>query len=416
MDLIESTVKKLSSVIELVEKLEDSDFPYDHSKNGLEFIKSELKLRLNALLGISQTSFQPLIKTQCKETLGYVYDVFRLIGFIVRSTDNRNSFELHGPFLRLVNKALGANSKLIISSEWDYSPYTFNSSYFSGMNDFVFIGMPASESLNELTIPLSGHELGHNIWRTNNLDSVFRDLVINKITDHIKNDIFPEYQTVFTEITEKDHVTNIIGQETWSTAWNWSMMQCQEVFCDCIGLLIFRESFLYSFSYLLAPGFPGRRPENYLNVLDRIQSQIAISKMYGVTPPKDYIDIFEDSDEPNIQVHTLLLSISDYVTKSLVNEIATKAQEIVVAKNLDEYSETSVQNIINRFSVGVPIYDNHSLTNILNAAWIFYNDGYHGWKDKYPDIGADRKRCRDMLTELVFKSIEISEVLALTKD
>lgn len=414
MELIETTTKRIRSVLNLIENLQDSDFPYEHSEHVLEFIKSALELRIDNLNKLSPAAHPPIIKTQCKESLGYIHSIFRLIGFAVRSTDIRNSFELHGPFLRLLNKALGPNSKLVISSEWDYSPFTYNSAYFPGMEDFVFIGMPASESQTELTIPLSGHELGHNVWRKHDLDNEFGIRVSYEIVEHIENDIFDDYKNIFTHIIEKKHIQDIIGQKTWTLAYDWCLKQCQEVFCDCIGLLIFKESFLHSFAYLLAPGFPGMRPSTYLNVQDRVKCLINISNLYGINPIVNYIDNFEDSDEPTIPTHKMLLKISDHVTKLLVNELANKAKELFDDYHMEGYSLDEVVRIKKRFSVGVPVDKEHTLTNILNAAWSFYLEKFPGWSDKYPSIISNNDRCENMLTELVFKSIEVSEVMFLT--
>ena len=90
-------------------------------------------------------------------------NVTKLLGMIVRSTSTRTAFEFYSPFLGVCKTALGQDSKLIMSSEWEYSPLTIVQD-LPYLPDFLFIGLPASESDNALIFPASGHELGHQIW------------------------------------------------------------------------------------------------------------------------------------------------------------------------------------------------------------------------------------------------------------
>jgi hypothetical protein len=36
---------------------------------------------------------------------------------------------------------------------------------FKDLPDLMFIGLPACEADNALIVPLTGHELGHSLWR-----------------------------------------------------------------------------------------------------------------------------------------------------------------------------------------------------------------------------------------------------------
>ena len=47
-----------------------------------------------------------------------------IVGIIIRSTSVRNGFELYAPFLDICHRLLGDDARLILSSEWQYVPFT----------------------------------------------------------------------------------------------------------------------------------------------------------------------------------------------------------------------------------------------------------------------------------------------------
>ena len=63
------------------------------------------------------------------------------------------------------NDPANRETRLILSSEWDYSPFMYDQ--ITDLPSFVFIGLPACESANPLLLPLAGHELGHSVWVKN---------------------------------------------------------------------------------------------------------------------------------------------------------------------------------------------------------------------------------------------------------
>src|SRR5207247_1253486 len=90
-------------------------------------------------------------KQACRLTLDDLFTYLPFLGFILRSTNVRNAFEFLGPFRRLAGEVLEPQvtpdkreTKLLFSSEWDYTPFT----YFSvpQLRRYVLIGLPAPES------------------------------------------------------------------------------------------------------------------------------------------------------------------------------------------------------------------------------------------------------------------------------
>ena len=115
----------------------------------------------------------------CQRTLDELTRFLPVLGFVLRSTNVRTAFEIHGPLLRLTREFLGADTRLLVSSEWEYSPYTY--SPLPDFADFVLIGFPASESANPLVVPLAGHELGHSLWSSKRLQTDVSSAVTTSI-------------------------------------------------------------------------------------------------------------------------------------------------------------------------------------------------------------------------------------------
>ncbi len=411
MDPVEYTRSKLSSVIELVEQLQAGDFPHSHAPDVLQHIHDLLSSRITALNKLhTDSTKKSVINALCKETLAKIFVVFPLLGFLIRSTDVRNSFELHGPFLRLVRRALGDEAKLVISSEWEFSPFTYEMPDDLGLDDVVFIGIPASESANGLAIPLSGHEFGHNIWRRNKYYTRYRDRVSSEIVKYISDEIWDEFGRSFPEVGDRSKINDILGQQYWKMSWLWAMSHCEEVFCDFIGLLIFKEAYLYAFAYLLAPGLPGTRSEHYPNMTNRVRALQKAAEENGIVVPENYIEQFEDSDPPGTEIHQLLLKISDTVLDRLIDQLILDAAEFIGEKQLDRYSSEDTDQLFQNFALGVPATKPSGLSSIVNAAWRFSRAGTPEWKLRYPEVFSDSRRCNLMLSDLVYKSVEVLEI------
>lgn len=410
MGMLEYTKSKLSSVIELVENLQSGDFPHNNAPNVLDRIHKLLSIRLERLKAVHPDLDGSVKVVLCKEVLQKIFEVFPLLGFLTRSTDVRNSFELHGPFLRLVRRALGSDARLVISSEWDYSPFTYQMPDDLGLDDVVFIGIPASESCNGLTIPLAGHEFGHNIWRWFDFSNKYQNKVESEVVNYISDVVWDEFIEWFEEVGDKSNLTDMLGSQIWKTSWVWAMEQCEELFCDFIGLIIFKEAYLHAFAYLLAPGLPGIRSESYPNMKDRARALAKVANSNGIAVPPDFIDQFEDNDPPFVEENKFLLEISDAVTIRLIDTLADDAAELIYNHKLDEYSSEDIGKLVKNFSLGVPAMSPASVSSIVNAASFFSRNNLSEWEKRYPVIFSDAGRSNRMLSDLVYKSLEVLEI------
>ena len=78
------------------------------------------------------------------------------------------------------------------------------------------------------------------------------------------------------------------------------------------------------------------------------------------------------------------------------------------------YSAEEVDRLVENFSLGVPAIKNPiGLSTIVNAAWKFSNDEISSWDKTYPMLKDDPIRKKRMLSDLIFKSIEVLETYEL---
>ena len=156
---------KLAGIIAQIEVVSGSEYPYPDSRTAVNELRSLIDRMTRRLDGFSQ--YPPNIQNSLLKQSNYlIVIVTELLGFIVRSTSTRNLFELYYPFKEIAKQFVGKNVRLILSSDWQYSPFTYPYG-LDKLPTFILIGLPASESDNALIFPTAGHELGHNKWRAN---------------------------------------------------------------------------------------------------------------------------------------------------------------------------------------------------------------------------------------------------------
>lgn len=405
MLVLNYTKKKLRSLINLVQTLEESDYPHSHAKLALEEIRSKLEDNITTLVSLPKKNTHPdSIKALCAAALDQIVWQIEILGFITRSSENRNAFELHGPFIRLVHKALDVDAKLIIFSEWAFSPFTYINK--KDLNNFVFIGLPASEISNSLAIPLAGHELGHNIWTAYPVEFSlkYQVNVENTLLKHILND-WSNYQNYFPGIKNQAQLNEPEGRSTWGDAYKFALAQCEELFCDFIGIVLFKESYLYAFAYLIAPGAFPRHPA-YPSMIDRTNAMVNAAKKCSLKIPANYSDQFTNSNAPFSGAFQYLLSLSDHVSADLVDDLIDDAKNFIASKGLDDYSQKETKRISQSFAGSYPAENSISLSNIINASW----DLYLSIQTQGAGNHTDAEEAERVLNEVTLKTLEVFEI------
>ena len=132
-------------------RVAESEFPYQGSEQALDKLKELFEYRLDWLKKIDEKSNPEVIKSECADALTEIFDNLPLLGFVLRSTNVRNAFEVFRPLLRLAGDILETKvpkdqrqTQLVLSSEWEYSPFVYPD--LPELPGFVLIGLPSPES------------------------------------------------------------------------------------------------------------------------------------------------------------------------------------------------------------------------------------------------------------------------------
>jgi hypothetical protein len=410
VDVKSSTILKLRSAIQLTRDLSSGDFPHSHSRDALLHIGTIFETGLARVESLTDGIDQAVVRALCAAELKRIFALYPILGFLLRSTDVRNAFEIHGPLLRIIRKVLGTESKLVISSEWDFSPFTFLPPSEFALGNTVLIGVPTSEASNALLIPLAGHELGHNVWAQQKWRELFGPLLADAIVEHITKDRWPEFSSMFPHVQKPEFLNDLVGQQSWAPAWTWTIRQCEELFCDFIGLCIFRESFAHASSYLLSPGLPLMRSVFYPGSKQRAAYHKQAADALGIPLPVDYVDRFDNESEPTDQPQSLLLSIADHATGLLVGKLIQEADNVISGAGINAPGQDEISRLVRCLAQCVPPQHTSGLPAIVNAAWQFHLSGMQEWNEMYPDIAGSPQRLMEVLSDLVLKTSEVYEI------
>jgi len=404
---------RVVAVLEEIERLKQSEFPYDFPLDALNLLETRFRLHQGVLAKTSDDSPTSAIRNVCRDSLRELHVYVPVLGFLLRATNVRNAFESHAAFQRLAKKLMGDDTKLIVSSEWEFSPFVYRA--IAGLGGFVLIGLPAPESSNPLLLPLAGHELGHSIWEYSGLFSDYDKLISDGVLEDLIDNRWEDYSRLYPQYT-KDEVqgTDMFAPSTIRPAYTWAMLQIEEMFCDFFGLRAFGESFLHAFAYLLSPGTSGQRSLAYPNIKRRVSYLALAASELGLSVPAAYESAFIQEIEPADPTTALLVSIADTVSASHVKDMIISVKEFADDKGIPETDGSKVASICESFAEWVvPIREPASLIDIVNAGWECYMNE-HLWERVPQIIGTEEedfaKNKERVLRDIMLKSMEIAEV------
>lgn len=409
--MIETTLdharKRVIAFIDEIERLKHSDFPYQHSIDALVLLEKLFQEQLKILKKVHPQSHSQSIHNACCVSRHLLYTYLPFLGFILRSTNVRNAFEAYAPLLRLARKTLKLEMKLIISSEWNFSPFTYAS--ITHLPDFVLIGLPAPESANPLLIPLAGHELGHSVWKNEGAESTFEKQIEDTILNEILHNRWNEYSQLYPMVKKSstDLKEGIFARTTWVSIYKCAQLQAEEMFCDFFGIRLFAESYLHAFSYLVSPGSLKPRSVAYPNIKRRALHLVEAARVMEVQIPKEFESNFMDEDEPKEPTAKFIVSIADQASSACLKNLISNAITLADSRRVPFRDSAKVSQICNEFgNHSVPCSKQQSLVDILNAGWMCSLD---------PDFGNARKQIpkqdvERILKDLMLKSMEVSEI------
>lgn len=416
--------QRLDAILAEIKRIASSEFAYNAARDALERIRELFEEDKKFLGKLDEGSAPAAVDVLCQTVLTHLHEHLPLLGLILRSTNVRNAFELHPPLVRLARKIIDSSIRVVLSSEWEYSPMIFLEA--PSLREFVFIGFPAHESGNPFITPIAGHELGHALW-SHGSQSLWRVSFENQLERQITQAISEDeptrktFDTLYPDAkgaTPQQLAVDLFYRSTWQPAFAWAAKQTEEYFCDLVGLYIFGESFLHAFAYLLRPSFQGERPVEYPNYTRRIALQIRAAAEYGVSVPDGYSDWFTDMTEPSDfeEPKTFLLGLADRASDSVSTALIHHVSSILTLPRTADKTATQsgadsngkgienelLDRLVKEFKEGAPPEDSGGLASLLNAAWrVLLSD------EPVKGIPADRKE--EILRELLLKAIEVLE-------
>lgn len=399
LDVLTYSLARLQAVLDLVSQLESSEFPQPYCEEGIGLIAKELHERRKILESFDEKTYVGVVHQTCCELLERLFRLLPILGFFLQSTNVRNAFELRAPLARLAQRFV-PNIKLVLSSEWDFSPLSYHQ--MSALPNYVLVGLPASESANGLSLPLSGHELGHAVWTYRQLEDAFKPRAHTELVKQIL-DRWDEYSLHFSYINRAD-IDNLSGWRTWLPAHQWAISQLKECFCDQLGVLIFGDSYLRAFAYLLAPGLPSRNPA-YPSNLRRADNILAASERWGFPVPDSYLENFRDGTLNQDTPLKFLCSVADNAVEAITPELLDICEKIGIEAGMLPQDRKEVATIAAAFRKLIPATRVKSLASIMHAGWQVFHEA-DLWQN-YPNV---RERRSEVLNELVLKTVEVFEI------
>jgi len=395
-------VQKVESTLHLLNEISSIEFPHDDATRALNELKNILEdvlTDLQAALGAPPTS--GILRSQQLRAVDSVIEALDLAGLVANSANIRNAFEGHGPLLEIARKLIGPHTYLILSFQWEWMPFTYPQT--SILTDCVIIGLPASEASNALVLPAVGHELGHSLWRSQDLASAFqteiRDDIIKKITSKL---FWSAFLKLYPDARKKT-LGDMVNQISWKPSFNWAMRQIEEIFCDFVGLYVFGSSYLDCLAYLLSPVFSEGRTCTYPSMRQRAEFLVEATQYLGISVQPRFVDQFDLEKMQNLSDRDrLLLQIADSVVCDLSAKIRIEAFKLC-NNGIGAFGNDNSGTLKESFERNIPGGEANNLRSILVAGW----DTFKG--ETFMNSDTDTSRTSS-LNELIFKTMEISEL------
>lgn len=391
---LSSARRRVRAFLEQIEELEAADFPHEDGREALAKIKEQFLIRRESLSRLPDTVTDDVVDQMCANTSMTLSKFTEVLGFILRSTNVRNAFEVHFPLKRLIQQTIAKDAKLVMSSEWNFVPFTWPMN-LPLLEKFVLVGGPAPESSNMLIVPLAGHEIGHSAWRCEEVATSIQPGLTNAI-----NDVINAHPQV------RDRILEDVRRSGHDVSWlqhaclAFAIKQLEELFCDMFGLYVFGPAYLYAYEYFLAPGDKARS-SLYPSSRDRVGYLLNGAQALGLEVEPDLFDRWIDSaNRPGTSGDVTLLA--DKAVRQSFEVVRDHAFAFLRRANVPMCSAEGIERVASALSRGVPDGEGATLAEIVTAGWrLLRNRGGLSLEDEQPE--------HLMLHELMLKSVEVSE-------
>lgn len=403
MSLGQNSKHKVRNVQRTICEILNGDFPFSSGRRALEKLQDvfdSLEKKLDRAIRLKNDAS---IASVAENINLKILQVLPLLGFILRSTNVRNAFELIEPLQFIANSAMQGSPRLILSSEWDYIPFAYPQS-LEDLKSYVLIGLPASEAASALLVPLAGHELGHAVWRNRGLFSpiqVTLDAHIKKSFSHNMQ----EFKRHFPDYDENDVFNRTLLEQAQDEALEYAELQAEELFCDLFAYALFGVSYLHAFVFILAPGASGgHRSGKYPTYSKRISVIQEVARSEGVPLPAD-IHIQFGADQRGVdERHRFLIRIADESVARVVKDLWDQVLDVMQQGGLARPNPAMIARALADLRLGIPTCQPTCLGDVVNAGWIRHGElvGSMTSADQLFDE-------LDRLNELLLKATEVLE-------
>lgn len=389
-----SARRRVRAFLDQIASLEASDFPHVDGREALTLLKEEFRIRQLSLDRIPDSVSDAVVDQVCTDTSVFLSLYTDVLGFILRSTNVRNAFEVHFPLKRLIGRTLGAGTKLIMSSEWNFVPFTWPMN-LPLLSEFVLVGGPAPESGNVLIIPLAGHEIGHSAWRQSAIAPKVRDRLLEAI------DVAMEFNA---EIRDRVlHDLDRVGHDvSWlkHACFESAIKQLEETFCDMFALYVFGPAFAFAFEYFLAPGSTFRSV-TYPSSRGRVDYLLNGIETLGLKVEAGLYASWQDS-APRAGMPGDILIFADEAVSKVFPIVRDLAFETLRISNVPMCNTETIRRVRDALERGVPDGLGATLAEIVTAGWLHLRSKGGLSRDSEQDELVT-------LNELMLKSVEVSE-------
>lgn len=349
---------KLEQVLNSIDRIAGANFPHGDSETALRIIRGYFEEKRKSIRSLprQEETAVDVLQEYLRETRDEVRRYTKYLGIILRSTNLRNNFEVYHPLKRLAQKAVSKNTRLIISSEWEFTPFTYPMN-LSALPNFIIVGTPATESLNLLVMPLAGHEIGHSVWsrlpNRTKFETDLRDECAAYVGANMH--LFPDADARKVELVIVPRISTHL------------LSKAEEVFCDLVGLHMFGESYFYAFEYFLAPGV-NKSTAVYPPSIQRLKSLVAYADKLGIAYPEDIVDTWNREKEPAADEPTPF-ELADVVLDNCLNKLIRLCKARMANRKITLPDVSVVDQIEAAFVRGEPYGSKAKLSETINALW-----------------------------------------------
>jgi len=403
VDIIETTVRKLEGALDRAEGLLSARLVQHDASDAAQRLLDLFMAQRDDVAALVQVGNVDVVATRCDVALAELVRWTPLLGLIHRSKSSANPFEMYGPLLAMAQQAVRPDIRLVVSSEWDFSPFTMP--HGTTLEGFVFVGMPATVPDKGLLIALAGHEFGHSVWVVRDAKTVLGPAVFQVVWDRIRARLTEVLLALSAyHIQDEAGLLTLDGLRAWRPACWWALEQVEELFCDLFGLRLFGAAYAHAFAYLLAPGLVDHRVQTYPHPRSRAEVIVRAAQRWGITLPADFVDVFLPPKPGTSAPGGLLGEIADAAALDLVDRLLADAEGHARDRGFELPRAAVVELVRRDLAMVVPSDRGATLAELLCAGWQVRTDS--GVWASLPHILAERHR---VLDDLLLKSAQVLE-------